>query len=375
MSFVRTKEIPPRSGNLYDYEVMTTHVDGHVMQKVVQYLGKHGGDYSGRLIGSIGRRSIGTRSQSRTANISAAKAAKLIAPKVACKLCHSQNTRKYGFYKSNQNYYCNDCHTKFTGTDALPNGRVSPSYIASAMHEYYSGMSYHEIEDNIQQQTDGEISHTAVQKWVNKFTNKAIRDTKDLHPKVGDTWIADETFLHTDVKYKDPKGVCFWDIIDKDTHFLLATIVTTSRNKQDAKRLMELAAKRAGKTPKVVVTDKLAAYIDGIELAYGSETKHKQGSPFEVDNTSTAMIERFHNELKDRTKTMRDLKDTRTLKRFTDGWLVHYNFFRPNMGMDNKSPAEVAGLKYQNHDWADVVGYKKTPLVQTLTPEPIAESA
>ena len=74
---------------------------------------------------------------------------------------------------------------------------------------------------------------------------------------------------------------------------------------------------------------------------------------------------------------MRDLKDTRTLKRFTDGWLVHYNFFRPNMALDNKSPAEIAGLKYDCHDWADVVGYKKAPLVQTLSPEivPSVESA
>jgi len=95
-----------------------------------------------------------------------------------------------------------------------------------------------------------------------------------------------------------------------------------------------------------------------------------------VEN-STSLIERFHNTLKDRTKVMRDLKDTRTLKRFTDGWLVHYNFFRPNMALDNKSPAETAGLKYDCHDWADVVGYKKAPLIQTLTPEivPSVESA
>lgn len=361
MSFVRAKEIPPRSGNWYDYEVECINENGKPRQKVIQYLGKSGGNYSGRLLGST-HRSIGGRG-------STSRPAPIPAPKVVCKFCESENTIKYGKNKDVQVYYCKDCETKFSGTDALEHGRVSPSYIASAMNEYYSGMSYHEIENNIQQQTDGEISHTAVQKWVTKFTNKAISETKNLHPKVGDTWIADETFLHTDVKYKDPKGVCFWDIIDKDTHFLLATIVTTSRNKQDAKRLMELAAKRAGKTPKVVVTDKLAAYIDGIELAYGSRTKHKQGSPFDVDTNSTAMIERFHNTLKDRTKVMRDLKDTRTLKRFTDGWLVHYNFFRPNMSLDNKAPAEVAGLKYENHDWAEVVGYKKAPLVQTLTPE------
>jgi transposase-like protein len=131
---------------------------------------------------------------------------------------------------------------------------------------------------------------------------------------------------------------------------------------------MELASKRAGKTPKVVVTDKLGAYIGGIELAFGADTKHNQGSPFHTKH-STSLIERFHGTLKDRTKVMRDLRDKETLKRFADGWLVHYNFFRPNMALDNRPPAEVAGLKYESHNWADIVGYKKAPIVQTLEPE------
>jgi putative transposase len=162
--------------------------------------------------------------------------------------------------------------------------------------------------------------------------------------------------------------------MDAKTRFLLASRITTTRNKQDARVLMELAAKRADRIPKVVVTDKLAAYIDGVELAYGSDAEHRQGSPFSVQN-NTSLIERFHNTLKARTKVMRDLRDRDTLKRFTDGWLVYYNFFRPDMALDNRRPAEVAGLKYDCHSWADVVGYEGTPIVQTLKPEPVVESA
>lgn len=42
MSFIRAKEIPPRSGNWYDYEVKTTHVGGKVLQRVIKYLGRAG---------------------------------------------------------------------------------------------------------------------------------------------------------------------------------------------------------------------------------------------------------------------------------------------------------------------------------------------
>ncbi len=165
----------------------------------------------------------------------------------------------------------------------------------------------------------------------------------------------------------------FWDIIDAKTRYLLASRITTTRNKQDAREIMELASKRAGKTPRVVVTDKLGAYIDGIELAFGNDTYHRQGSPFSIDNNNTSLIERFHNTLKDRTKVMRELRDKNTLKRFTDGWLVYYNYFRPNMALKNRPPAVVAGLDYECRNWADVVGYKKAPIVQTIKPESESE--
>ena len=40
MAFIRAKEIPPGSGNWYDYEVMTIHEGGRVIQKHIRYIGK-----------------------------------------------------------------------------------------------------------------------------------------------------------------------------------------------------------------------------------------------------------------------------------------------------------------------------------------------
>jgi len=373
MSFVRSKEIPPHSGNWYDYEVETVHTGGKVLQKVIQYLGKSGTTHKALKGGRVHIDYMGGSASPNS--LIPAKS------KIVCKHCQGQNTRKYGTYKGvTQYYYCDDCHRKFVGTDALPNGRVSPAFIASALNEYYSGMSYHDIEDNIEKQTDTDISHVAVIKWVNKYTDEAIQQTKDLHPKVGDTWIADETYVSVDKskanvenpysKSRKAKWVVFWDIIDADTRFLLASHVTTTRNKEDAKALMEKAAKCAGKTPKVVVTDHLGSYLDGIEMAYGADAKHIQGKPFDTEN-NTNLIERFHGTLKDRTKVMRALKNKNTLQKFTDGWLVYYNFFKPHMSLENKTPAETAGLKYENHSWADVVGIEKKPIVQILEPQPV----
>jgi len=117
---------------------------------------------------------------------------------------------------------------------------------------------------------------------------------------------------------------------------------------------MEKASEKAGKSPRMVITDKLAAYLDGIELAFGADTKHVQSKPFTVEN-STNLIERFHGTLKSRTKVMRGLKKRESAELFTKGWLIHYNYFRPHESLGDKTPAEAAGVKFPYRNWKDVI--------------------
>jgi hypothetical protein len=131
---------------------------------------------------------------------------------------------------------------------------------------------------------------------------------------------------------------------------------------------MEEAEERAGKTPKTVTTDGLVSYLDGIELAFGSDTKHKIGSPFKLEN-NTNLIERFQGSLKDRTKVLRGLKKPETARRFLEGWLIHYNYFRPHGGI-GKTPAEAAGVKFEHKNWLDLIRDPKDTARIRLTIEP-----
>ena len=121
---------------------------------------------------------------------------------------------------------------------------------------------------------------------------------------------------------------------------------------------MEQAAKRADKTPEVIITDKLASYLDGIELAFGGETRHLPAKKL-TSKDGTQIIERFHGTFKDRTKVLRSFMRRDTAKIFTDGWLVHYNFFRPHTALKEKTPAEAAGAETPFKSWADVVKGEK----------------
>jgi hypothetical protein len=102
---------------------------------------------------------------------------------------------------------------------------------------------------------------------------------------------------------------------------------------------------------------------DGVELAYGSDAKHIATKPFTVDQ-NTNLIERFHGTLKDRTKVMRGPKDLPTARLITDGWLLHYNYFRPHEAL-GKTPAEAAGIKFPYVHWQDLVakGNHTTPQI------------
>jgi hypothetical protein len=38
-----------------------------------------------------------------------------------------------------------------------------------------------------------------------------------------------------------------------------------------------------------------------------------------------------------------------------DGFVFYYNYFRPHESLDNRTPAEVAGIKSPYQDWASVL--------------------
>jgi transposase InsO family protein len=150
----------------------------------------------------------------------------------------------------------------------------------------------------------------------------------------------------------------FWDIIDEHTRFLLASHISRTRTTKDARKLVHAARKRAGgKIPKVIITDGLRAYQDGIELEFGGDTHHIQSKPF-TETDTTNHIERFHGSLKDRTKVMRGLKDAKSARLILDGWLLHYNFLRKHETL-GKTPAEAAGVRYPYHNWQDIVAGQK----------------
>jgi len=266
-----------------------------------------------------------------------------------CKYCNSQNTVKFGTYKGAQRYFCKDCQRKFTTLDTLPKMKTPIQQIASAMSMYYSGMSLDGIQRHLKQQYNNDLSEMAIHNWILRFTKEAVLKAMKFRPKVGNIWLADETAI--DIGGKKQWA---WDIIDSETRFLLASHISPSRTTEDAQILIRRAVQRAGKFPQVIITDKLKAYIDGIDLVLGDKTKHIRSRPF-TDQDSTNLIERFQGTLKDRTKVLRGFKRADNARLVTEGFLVHYNFFKQYESVGNVPPSLNMGLQLPFKDWYEVV--------------------
>jgi putative transposase len=272
---------------------------------------------------------------------------------IKCKWCGSDDIKKYGIVGGVQEYYCLKCLRKFTNNDNPYGKRSTVEDIGTSISSYYDGLSFADIARHLSE-SGKPVNESTVYRWVISYAQKAIRMMESCKPKVGEIWVADETVIQF-----NKTNYWLWDVIDSDTRFLLASYLSENRGTRQAQRLMELASKRAGGlVPIKIVTDKLAAYLDGIELTFGADTEHIQSSPF-ASKDDTNVIERFQGTIKDRTKVIRGFKTFETALIILDGFLVHYNFFKPHMSLQGKTPAEVAGIKLPFKTWTEFVRQDK----------------
>jgi putative transposase len=268
-----------------------------------------------------------------------------------CKYCDSPNIIKFGTFQGIQRYWCKDCKRKFTQLDTLPKMKTPISEIGCALNMYYGGSPIDAIQTQLKQDYSKYFSELAIYKWIVRFTKDAIVRSRDFKPKVGNVWLADETEVNA-----GNRSVWFWDVIDAKSRYLLASHISMSRTTEDAQVLIEKAIKKAGKMPDKIITDKPKVYIDGIDLASGGRVRHIQSSPFSDEN-STNIIERFQGTLKQRTNVIRHFKDLETARLLTEGWLIHYNFFKEHEALGNVSPVKHMKVEMPFQDWNDVVRY------------------
>lgn len=133
------------------------------------------------------------------------------------------------------------------------------------------------------------------------------------------------------------------DVRDEKTRFHLVSVITEIRAAEDARKPFKRSKKVAGKKPRVIVTDGLNSYKQAFNKEFYDYRKSVEHiADVALQESLNNVLERMHGTIREREKVMRGLKvDETPILPLNQ---IYYNFIRPHLALDGKTPAEVAGV-------------------------------
>jgi transposase-like protein len=256
-----------------------------------------------------------------------------------CKFCSSPSIIKYGKNGRKQVYKCKNCNRKFVNNSDFQKLKYDPRIISLTLDLYFKGVSLRKISDHLRQFYNLNVDFTTIYRWIKRYITILNEYVSSLKPELGDVWSADEMMVSIggDWKY-------LWNVMDEGTRFQLASVISKERKVRDARRVFKLAKEQGKTKPRFVITDGLGVY----HRAFNKEFYDHHQSCKHVSNVrlkggiNNNLIERLHGTVRDREKVMRGLKIEETP--IVDGHKIYYNFIKPHMGLEGKTPAQEAGL-------------------------------
>jgi len=284
-----------------------------------------------------------------------------------CKYCQSKNVVKHGKKGDKQRYLCKDCGHKFYDGSDFPRMRTESRIISISIDMYFEGLSVRKIQTQIEKIFGVHVSQVTIWKWIMKYSKLVSEFVETLKPQLLGIYHVDETFL----KCKNIQKY-FWEIIDEQTRFLVASHLSGDRSAKEAIALFEKSMVIAKRKPISLYVDGLPAYIDAYNRVF--RTMRKETRPELIRRVGIRAIhnnnpvERLHGTLKDRTRIMRGLKDAKTVDTLLKGWTVHYNMVRKHQSLKGKTPAQACGINIKN-DWHTLVKEATKSMVKAEEPQ------
>lgn len=290
--------------------------------------------------------------------------------KLKCPKCKSNKAIKWCKRKTEnrgliQRYKCKDCLNTFIQDDGFYRMRNNPQKVTCAVDLFYRGVSTRKVQEHFKAFYPHNSSHKSIYKWIVKYSKMISKFTDNLKLKVGSEIQADE-MQYSRRKNHFRKGVdtnWFIDAIDTETRFMVASEFVKHREQINLKRVLRTARKKTENQIKIVTTDGLPAYTRAVKSQFGYHRFQRKEVVNNVLNISAGdgfniMIERLHNNIRQRTKTFRGFHGSvESANSIMKGWEIYYNFITKHQSL-NKCPYELAtDLKLNSENkWLELIG-------------------
>jgi len=265
---------------------------------------------------------------------------------IICTHCGSENYYKYGKKNGKQHYMCKECGRKFVDNLYFERLKGDPKIICLTLDLYFKGVSLRKISDHLKQFYNLDITYVTVFRWIDRYIRIMDEYVRQFKPQLSEIWNVDEMMISVNGDW-----FYLWNVIDDETRFHLASVVSKERKIADASKALRIAKKRShNKRPMFVITDGLKSYNKAIKnefFSYRNKTTHignvgirgkKNGEEY-FDNN---LVERLQGTIRERNKTQRGLKDQ--YSPFVRGHKLYYNFIKPHESLYGQTPAKYAGI-------------------------------
>lgn len=279
---------------------------------------------------------------------------KLYVVPVRCKYCGATDqVVRYGTYHGTQQYCCKKCFRKFVDNGALSGMHTPVIQVISALNMFYEGYHLSGIRRHLIQTYQSYPSDSSIYSWIVTFTKKAIQASSGYAVPNGNIWLANESSIKVSGQH-----LWLFDAMDEKSRFLLTSYISRTKTSDDVEKFMLQATRHSGNSPEAIITEKRREYEEGIERVFGADTQPLTPQEFTAQ-PGLNLLDKIHCALKVRSQVMQHMQNKEAAKMILNGWLIHYNFFRPQENLRGETPAQIAKVSFPYRSWADVVTMRK----------------
>jgi transposase-like protein len=237
------------------------------------------------------------------------------APAPSCVRCFGIAVKKDGRRSATgQRFRCHGCRRTFTPRTGTPfAGHRWPLGVISTAVRWYLRyrLSAADVRDLLAER-HLDVSARTVLAWAHKFGPLLAAEGRRHARRVGTTWYADETYVQVAGRW-----AYLYRAIDEYGQ-VVDVLLREHRDLESARAFFDQAITRRGVRPRVVITDKHAAYRRAVRRR-AWRAAHIRTGLHRARGETTKPIERSHGPVKDRVRPMRGLQSVATGQRLLEG--------------------------------------------------------
>ena len=264
-------------------------------------------------------------------------------PAVQCPRCTSAGYHETTQYMAARGrvpvYMCDGCGHRFVFRPGFKNKKFDDDVISTALFLCAVGLSLDRICEWLKQDRGMSVCASTIGRWAGRYSDILERFARTLPFRAGDRWSVDELYVLT---YPDgaEKDCMYWlfVVMDSVTGLVLSYRVAPAKHGYDTVKLFAESVAVAGKEPKVIVSDALPAFREGISKAMPGAV-HISGAGINGVHVHNNQQERLNGELKDNIGRARGYKSATPAR--VKLQITYHNFIHKTNGT---IPSEAAGV-------------------------------